>query len=356
YELNFNSGTELELDFSIEFHELVEYLDINSNGIYDSEIDSWIQTLELNDFNPINYSIINISNETSLYNLRIATKDNNFTAQIYISEEFTTVNDTIITPNQAKIDIEITDFNFLNNNSKLALYTKLNSALDFEDDDETEDEKEGYALHEHGLTTTINKYTGFFSWKENATVDGISQEVLTSILEVDDHDENEQKIYLNYIQGNQIFHDPKIGIEGLWRIRPTPFPWTMVIIIILIITAVGVSIAYSAYHYTHATVVLEDDTKRFQRKSLKKKSNTNSSTEIKDINQLFERDNLIQKLSKLDDINITAVSTDFIEKIDQFEWEEGEEEAFINEMLALSPDERDSILSKMLKDQRKSRD
>ncbi|MFX1455238.1 MAG: hypothetical protein ACFFDB_07660 [Promethearchaeota archaeon] len=352
-DFSYNSGSEVDLEFSIEFHEIVEYLDNNGNGIYDSEIDSMINTLLLNDFNPINYSIINITNDARLHYLRIATKDNNFTTHIYFSEEFAIINNTIITPNQAKINIEITDFNFLNNNSKLALYTKLNSELDFVDDNETEDEKEGYASNERGVSTTINKYTGYFSWKENATVDNVSKEVLISILEADEHDANEQRIYINYLQGNQIFHDPKVGIEDLWRFKTTPFPLTMVIIIILIIGAISVSIAYSVYHYTHTTVILEEETKRSHRKSLKKKT---TPFKIKAINQLFEKDNLIQNLSKLEDINLTAVSADFLEKIHQFEWEEGEKDAFINEMLALSPDERDSILSKMLKDQHKSRD
>jgi hypothetical protein len=354
YESDHESGSELELEFSIEFHEIIEYVDINDNGIFDSEIDLLIQNLLLNDFSQANHSLINITNETSLHYLRIATKDNNFTAHIYISEEFLVINDTIITPNQLKINIEIKDFNYFDNSSQLALYTKLNSELDFEDDEETEDEKEGFASDEHGLITTLNKYTGFFTWQENATIDDQSQEVLISMLEVDDHDENEQKIYINYLRGDTIFHDPKVGIEGLWRLKGTPIPLTMIILFVLIVGAIGASIAYSVYHYTHATIALEEDNKRFQRKFLKEKSE-NGVTNVSNLQQMFEDEKAIESLMELEDINITAISDDFWEKINQFEWEANEKDAFIKDMLSLGPNERDSILAKMLKGQNKTR-
>ena len=56
---------------------------------------------------------------------------------------------------------------------------------------------------------------GFFTWEENATVDGISKPVLSSTIEVDDDDELEQKLYLNYPRGTHIYHDPKVGIATL---------------------------------------------------------------------------------------------------------------------------------------------
>jgi hypothetical protein len=354
YESDYDSGSALDLEFSIEFHEIVEYVDINGNGIFDSEIDSFIQNLELNDFSPVNYSLMNITNETSLHYLKIATKDNNFTAHIYISEEFSNINDTIITPNQLKINIEIKEFNFLNNISQLALYTKLNSDLDFEDNEETEDEKKGYAFDEHGVTTIINKHTGFFSWKENATIDNVSQEVLISMLEEDDHDEDEQKIYINYQRGENIFHDPKVGIEGLWRLKEAPLPLGMIFIIILIIGALSVSVAYSIYHYTHATIALEEEKKSYQRKLRRKKTPHDGLKNIVNVRQIFEGENVIENLIQFDIIDITAISDEFLEKINQFEWDADEKDEFIKEMLSLTPDERDSLLAKMLKGQNKT--
>lgn len=64
--------------------------------------------------------------------------------------------------------------------------------------------------------------------------------------------------------------------------------------------------------------------------------------------KLFEQENAIVKVSKLGDINITVLSETFLEKLNEFEWEEDEKEEFIEEMKALSPGERDAILNKML--------
>jgi hypothetical protein len=353
YDSDYDSGTEIELEFSIEFHEIIEYVDINSNGIYDSETDMSVQNIELADFSPVNYTIVNITNETDYHYLRIETTDNTFTAHIYISEEFFTINDTLITPNQLKIDIEINNFNFLNNNSKLALYTKLNSELDFEDNEETEDEKDGYAIEEYGLITKINKFTGFFSWKENATIDDVSQEVLFSMLETDDHDEDEQKIYINYVRGNHIFHDPKVGIEDIWRSRGLPIPFVIIIVIILIIAVISASVAYTVYHYSSARLALENDNMRYRRKFRRREITQDNSTNIGDLNQVFEKENVVENLFELGDLNITAISADFLEKLNQFEWEDDEKNIFIKEMLSLTPGERDSILAKMLKRQNK---
>ncbi len=349
YESVYDSGSEFELEFSIEFQEIVEYVDTNENGIFDSERDFTVQILLLDDFSPINYSIIDITNETSLSYLRIATKDNNFTTHIYISEEFSVINETIITPNQIKINIEINEFNFLDNSSQLALYTKLNSGLEFENDEETEDEKEGYTFDEQSVSTTINKYTGFFSWKENATIDDVSQEVLISMLEVDDYDEDEQKIYINYQRGDHIFHDPKVGIEGLWRLKGAFLPLTMIIVLILIIGAISASLVYSVYHYTHSTIILEDDNKNYRRKLSRKKISHDEKTNLLNLHQMFEEENVIENLIELENLNITAISDDFMEKINQFEWKANDKDDFITEMLSLTPYERESILTKMLK-------
>ena len=66
------------------------------------------------------------------------------------------------------------------------------------------------------LMTDIN---GFFSWKESAEIDGVTHSVNSSIHEVS---ATEQEIYLNYPQGDEIIHDPKIGFENLLLSRSLP--------------------------------------------------------------------------------------------------------------------------------------
>ncbi len=56
----------------------------------------------------------------------------------------------------------------------------------------------------------------------------------------------------------------------------------------------------------------------------------------------------IQLLSQYDNINITAISDDFIETVNLFDWEPHERSEFVLEMLALPPIERQSILEEMI--------
>ncbi|KKM18626.1 hypothetical protein LCGC14_1663790 [marine sediment metagenome] len=339
YEEEYDSGSESELEFDVEFHEIIEYLDSNDNGVYDSEVDSELQTIPFDEFYPIDYSSSKISGDSDLHYFRVETKDGIFKAHIYFLEEFSIVNNSLITPNQIKINFEITNFPYLNGNSQLALYAKLESELEFEEEDDTEDEENGFAENEQGLITTINQYTGIFTWQENATIDGISKKVLVSSIETDDHDEDEQKIFFNYLHGEHIFHDPKVGIEGLLIFKKASFPFTAIIIIISIIAALSISVAYSVYFFTHNRhpSTVWDDKRKFTKLP--------SSVKI----QIFEEENSINKLIELGDVNITAVSEEFFEEIKNLDMDANEKQEFLEEMLSLSPNERDSILNKILK-------
>ncbi|UCC19472.1 MAG: hypothetical protein JSV62_15445 [Promethearchaeota archaeon] len=209
------NSSEIELEFEINFQEIVEYVDVNQNNIFEEGIDTEVQTVQLDAFQSTQYSIISISPETDLHYFIVKTIDGIFIAHIYISEEFEIVNNTLITPSETKIAIEINNFVYNNPNSRLALYIKLESEIDYEEKETTEDEALEYAQNEKGIYTTNHSHIGFFSWEENATIDSISKEVFTSAIETDDSEPNEQKTYLNYPNGTLIYHDPKIGIEGL---------------------------------------------------------------------------------------------------------------------------------------------
>ncbi len=347
-------STEFELEFKVEFRKLIEYIDLNANGMYDELFDRFIQEVALTSFKPVVYTLLNISNDTSLHYIIVKTIDSIFTAHIYVNEEFTLVNNSLITPSQIKINIEIKNFTYLNSNSQLALYTKLESEFDFEEEDETEDEREGYAQNEQGVITKVNQHTGIFTWQENATIDGISHKVFTNTIETDDEDEDDQKIFFNYLHGDHIFHDPKIGIEGLLTSdspKGPMFPLIMFITIISIIGALSASIAYSIYHYAHNK---HPSLSRYINKDFHTVPSRDDLLNKKLDFQIFEGNNIIENLIKLEDVNITAISEDFVDIIDKFEMETSERNEFINEMLSLSPNERISILNKMIKKTRQN--
>lgn len=208
---------ETELAFKVEFYKLIEFIDIDNNSIFNTSVDEIKQEYSLDLFSPIVHTTESLDINTSAHIFEIYTTDGIFGAKIYIVEEFTKIdNSTIISPTQVKFDIIIKNFDYLSNDSYLALSTKLESSTEYEYDDETEDEVNSRAFNETSVKTTMNNLSGFFSWIETAIIDGVEIPVLSSpIHDDDDLEEDEQKLYLNYPHGTEIIHDPKIGVIGV---------------------------------------------------------------------------------------------------------------------------------------------
>lgn len=211
---------ETERAFEVDFRQLVEFIDNNSNGVYDESIDTDVQTLELVSFLPIAYSTENISG-TTVHVFDVSTTDGIFGARIYATGDFTDINGSLIAPTQVKIDVFIRNFNFTEVDSQLALKVGLSTELETSLSDQTEDEEDGRATNEAAVDILMTDINGFFSWKESAVIDGVAYQVNSSIHEVS---ATEQEIYLNYPQGNEIIHDPKIGFENLLIMGGNPLP------------------------------------------------------------------------------------------------------------------------------------
>ncbi|MFX1568452.1 MAG: hypothetical protein ACFFCV_08800 [Promethearchaeota archaeon] len=343
--------SEFDLEFGIIFRELIEFVDINQNGIYEPEIDQKIQEVPLNEFRSAIYESSNISNNTKLHYIQIQTENEIFIIHIYFAEEFALVEQSLVTPTQAKIDIEISHFIFINESSNLALDIELEYEGNYEEKEETEDEKEGFAEDEEGVATTINDFTGFFTWKRNATIDGISKQIHVSEVKIDKFNEHEQSLYINYPKGEIIYHDPKIGIENILISLKGPSSLIPLIILISVIGAVSVSAAYAINYYGKHKITdakLERDREDYFN-NLFENNEDQEPYDGKLALQILSGENAFEKLSQINNINITALSEDFFEIVNCFEWESQERSEFILEMLALAPLERQLILDEMLK-------
>jgi len=200
---------ETEREFEVDFSELVEYLDVNGNGVYDEENDTEIQTVMLDSFEPIVYTIQNTT-DGPVHIFDVLTTDGVFGTRIYATGNFTEVNGSVIAPTQVKIDVMIWNFNFTEVDSQLALKVELSTSLETTYDDETEDEEDGRATDEASVDVLMTDLNGFFSWKESVEIDGVTHVVNSSIHEVSD---TEQEIYLNYCStfrrylGKRVFAD-----------------------------------------------------------------------------------------------------------------------------------------------------
>lgn len=339
--------SECELEFGILFHEIIEYNDTNKNGVYNPEIDHRIKTVPLNEFKHVVHETMEISNDTNLHYFKIQTMNNIFTVHIYFAEEFAIVEKSLITPTQAKIDIEISNFDFINENSQLALYTILDYEGDYEIKEETEDEKEGYAENEHAAITKIYNFTGYFSWRDMVVVDKNLKSIVVNEFNADEYG---QGLFINYPNGEHIYHDSKIGIENLLIPLDKPDSLIPLIILISVIGAVSASSAYAINYYVkHRGVTLKLDRDREAYFSETFENGLDEEPyDGKLALQILVGENAVEKLSLINDLNITVISEEFFEKLNYFDWESFDRSEFILEMFALPPKERQSILDEMI--------
>ncbi len=215
------SEVELEIEFKVVFKALIEFVDVDADGIFNESIDEEIQDYRLDDFSPIEYLPEVQADGSTLHYLRISTTDGVFTAHVFIASEFMALETTILTPTEVKIDIEIQNFPYMDDSSQLALYTKIESEYELDEEELTENEENGFATDESGLESDMNGFMAGFSWAEQAEVDGTIKNVAVSPVEVDEESPDDEKIYINYPRGTNIYHDPKIGVLGLLETPPT---------------------------------------------------------------------------------------------------------------------------------------
>jgi len=203
------SETEFELAYEIAFTQLIGYNDTDGDNIYDPTIDTTVETYNIGGFNDIQYTFENRT-DGELHILSVQSTDGIFGIVVYVTNEFITINDTIVTPTEVKFDILINGF--VGNFTRVALKTDLEFEGEVEIDEETEDEEHNFADNETELALSFNDYKGFFSWSQIATTDGVEHPVYVTPFDPVDVD---QIIYLNYVAGNKIIHDPKVGVNGI---------------------------------------------------------------------------------------------------------------------------------------------
>ena len=235
YEDNVEIGRELKLEFEVEFESIIEFVDDDGDGLYDEGEGVFVYELEDRGFTPISYTT-EIVNNVTVHKITTQTTDGVFRITLYAVGEFATIGGEAVRPTEVKIDIEIHNFPYEHENSKLALECKIESVM------ETEEEREVGDVEEE-IKITYGNYQGFFSWKNTAMVDGVEKPVLSTEL-MDDPEEGERKLYLIYERGTSIVHDPKIGVLGAIAAIPA-MPW--IIVLVAAIVAAIISIGAARY-------------------------------------------------------------------------------------------------------------
>lgn len=224
FEYTTNNSSENKLTYQIVFKDIKEFEDTNGNG-YCDEDDTIIgvYTLEQASFRSMNYENMTSPDGENIQIISTGTIDNMFTARFYAAQRHAYIAQSLCTPNEIKMDFIINNYQFKQNNTHLSLNMELRTNLETNLDTETFDESIGYATNENQFTIRSGNHTGFFSWVDTIDVDNSTQQVQSMI-----SSEKKQTIQnsstdvstistisFSYPQGQNIVHDPKIGIISL---------------------------------------------------------------------------------------------------------------------------------------------
>ncbi len=207
----------IQLTFKIALKKLVEFSDLNNNRRFDySDLEISTYSFELVNFTNITYSNVTISPGVNTFHMSTETFDNVFALDLYISDNFTAYNNQVLSPSEMKIDFIIHQYPYLENNSLLALLIDITTDHNLSVESESFDEKQGYAFNESAINISSMGYSGFLSWLNTVTVDGINKSLQTSVLEGIHPNTKDlktiQHISFSYPHGTEIIHDPKIGV------------------------------------------------------------------------------------------------------------------------------------------------
>lgn len=202
--IDFSFGTEInttetELEVNVRFRQLIEFVDNNGDGLPNGYEN--VQTIDLTNkaFSSPTVTQITSTDDETGYKLETHIQGQTYVFQVIVETfpTFAVVNNTLIAPTESKITIAIKDFPYQQNGS-LALTAKIESEKEIEEKTNG-DEKE--------LEIKSANATGFFSWNNTAQIDGISKQVKSNTAT-----DNGRLVTLAYPNGQNIVHDPKIGI------------------------------------------------------------------------------------------------------------------------------------------------
>jgi len=216
--------SEIDLRFIISINKIFEYHDINENGRYNkNDIIETSYLLNNTNFTDIEYSYENSSDGEEITLISATTEDGIFTIILYLSGNFSQLNNQTLSPSEIKMDFIINNYPFSYNNTLIAIEVDLETKHETSIEIVTFDEKQGYSKNESEINISSFNYNGFFSWADyvfvdnklnivNVTVISDKEETIIGNITVLSHI---RQIYFSYPQGKNITHDPKAGVVSI---------------------------------------------------------------------------------------------------------------------------------------------
>lgn len=215
-----NATTESAFKMAVKLVDLVEYKDANGDGLYQAGTDPALQTLPLRG---IAWSVQGPASATvggvavQQVTARGALPGNGSISLVFsASDSAFRAGASQVDPSAVKFDIRLDNFPWRDNASRLALETHVLQKAE----SEVKDQEGGQG--EDRVEARTGAFTGVFRWAANATVDGQSLAVKSSVQKLananEDEEDNESEgveaVTLNYAHGAHIEHDPVLGAQS----------------------------------------------------------------------------------------------------------------------------------------------
>lgn len=234
---NETATTESESELKVRFREAVEFLDNDSDGAYTPDVDPVLQRFSHEDFNwsiapPENVTNAAGADGKKIVGTGVLPEGGHVSFVLYAYGDFTQVNGTSLRPTDVKIDILVEDFPYTHEEGHVALLFRTEQEAKLEAEDEEAP---------MGVNATANGVTAYFTWTQEALVDGIMTRVNTTLVDGDDEakeedpreleSSSERAFWFAYARGQSINHDPVMGVaaaepttEDAAATEPTPEP------------------------------------------------------------------------------------------------------------------------------------
>lgn len=215
-------STESEMEYKVELERLVEYEDANDNGLYDEDDETAVSEYAVDEdmtWNVGPVEDVTADNRTGKKTTATGSFDDaNGTMRVtlYAYGDFAKVNGSTLRPSEVKIDFAWSNYPWEGNDTRLA--------LDLETEAETESEVEEAG---NAVNATAGDVSAYFEWADTAQVDGATTSVESQVLEMESESETEsdedgtesetsleRDLQLNYAQGDEIVHDPVLGVQS----------------------------------------------------------------------------------------------------------------------------------------------
>jgi hypothetical protein len=219
------------LDFNIKYDSLIEFVDADSNGLFDPATDTIVGKTMLNNMLRLGFGY-GVDGEPVYYS-NYSTIDGVFKVDFYTAREHILLGRQVgsLSPFELKSFITFTEYTQITGGTKLALNLSLSSSHD---------------INFSGTTLTAKSSTGNYEveyeWYEWAIIDGVERRVNTTVPS-SPVPLNIGSLYINFGEVVNGTYDPKLQwqIPRSNRFSITDIPWSYITIGSLALLTVGMA-------------------------------------------------------------------------------------------------------------------